>query len=61
MLMSVHVCVCPGQTCLEHSIFIILAQIFKQSTKRAFREHSESIQRALREHSESIQRELRGH
>ena len=43
------------QTCLEQSIFIILAQIFKQSVrnKSAVREHSESTQRALREHSES--------
>ena len=29
MLMSV----CPAQTCLEHSIFIILGQIFKQLSK----------------------------
>ena len=42
------------QTCLEHSIFIILTQIFKQSVrnKSAVSEHSESTQRAIREHSE---------
>ena len=40
------------QTCLEQSIFIILAQIFKQ---RALKEHSESTQKALRRHSESTQ------
>ena len=42
---------------LEQSIFIILAQIFKQSVrnKSAVSEHSVSTQRALREHSESNQ------
>ena len=47
--------VCPCQTYLEQSIFIILAQIFKQSVrnKSAVSKHSESTQRALRE-SESI-------
>ena len=42
------------QVCLEQSIFIILAQIFKQSVrnKSAVSEHT---QRALREHSESTQ------
>ena len=47
----------PVQTCLEQSIFIILAQIFKQSVrhKSALSEHSECTQRALREHSESNQ------
>ena len=51
------------QVCLEQSIFIILAQIFKQSVrnKSTVNEHSKSIQRALREHSESTQRELREH
>ena len=46
------------QTCLEQSIFIILAQIFKHSVrnKSAVREHSESTQRAIREQSESNQR-----
>ena len=41
----------------EQSIFIILAQIFKESVrnKSAVREHSESTQRAIREHSESNQ------
>ena len=62
------------QTCLEQSILIILAQIFKQSvrnksavsehsenTQRALRERSESYQRAIREQSESNQRAIRGH
>ena len=45
------------QVCLEQSIFIILAQIFKQSVrnKSAVSEHSESNQRNIREHSESTQ------
>ena len=45
------------QVCLEQSIFIILAQIFKQSVrnKSAVSEHSESTQRAIREQSESNQ------
>ena len=49
------------QTCLEQSIFIILAQIFKQSVrnKSAVSEHSESTQKALRKHSESTQKALR--
>ena len=43
-------CVRSAQVCLEQSIFIILAQIFKQSVrnKSAVSEHSESTQRALR-------------
>ena len=58
MIMSVHlsVClsVCPGQTWLEQSIFINLAQIFKQSVrnKSAVSVHSESTQWALRGHAE---------
>ena len=49
------------QTCLEQSIFIILAQIFKLSVRNrsAVSEHSESNQRALREQSESNQRAIR--
>ena len=45
----------PFQTCLEQSIFIILAQIFKQSVRNrsAVSEHSESDQGAIRENSES--------
>ena len=51
----------PVQVCLEQSIFIILAQIFKQSVrnKSALSEHSESNQRGIREQSESDQRALR--
>ena len=57
MLMFVRSSVPSCQTCLEQSIFIILAQIFKQSVrnKSAVSEHSESNQRAIREHSESTQ------
>ena len=53
----------PFQTCLEQSIFIVLAQIFKQSVrnKSAVSEHSVSPQRALREHSESTQRAISEH
>ncbi len=45
------------QVCLEQSIFINLAQIFKQSVrnKSAVSEQSVSTQRALREQSESTQ------
>ena len=45
------------QTCLEQSIFIILAQIFKQSVrnKSAVSEHSESTQRAISEHQNKSQ------
>ena len=54
-------CVRPFQVCLGQSIFIILAQIFKQSVrnKSAVSEHSESTQRALREQSD--QRAIREH
>ena len=50
---SVH----PVQVCLDQSIFITLAQIFKQSVrnKSAVSEQSGSTQRALRGHSESTQ------
>ena len=49
------------QVCLKQSIFIILAQIFKQSVrnKSTVNEHSKSNQRTLREHSESTKRALR--
>ena len=49
--------------CLEQSIFIILAQIFKQSVrnKSAVSEHSVSTQWALRKHSEKNQRAIREH
>ena len=47
----------PVQVCLEQSIFIILAQVFKQSVrnKSAVIEHIVSTQRTLREHTESNQ------
>ena len=53
VLMFIRSFVRAVQVCLEQSIFIILAQIFKQSVrnKSALSEHSESDQRALREHS----------
>ena len=49
------------QVCLEQSIFIILAQIFKQSVrnKLAVSEHTESTQRSLTDHLESTQRAIR--
>ena len=45
------------QTCLEQSIFIIPAQIFKHSVrnKSAVSEQSVSTQRAIREQSEKYQ------
>ena len=48
-------------SCLEQSIFIILAQIFKQSVRNnsAVSKHSESNQRAIREQSETTQRAIR--
>ena len=46
--MSVCLSVCSAQYAQEHSIFIILAQIFKQSVSNK----SASTQRAIREHSE---------
>ena len=57
MLISVR----PVQVCLEQSIFIILAQIFKQSVrnKSAVIEHSESTKWEIREQSESTQRATR--
>ena len=56
MLMFVRSSVRPVQVCLEQSIFIILAQIFKQSVrnKSAVNEQSESTQ----EHSASNQRAI---
>ena len=44
----------PFHLCLEQSIFIFLAQIFKQLVRNqsAVSEHSESNQRAINEHSE---------
>ena len=61
MLIYVRSFVRSAQVCLEQSIFIILAQIFKQSVrnKSAVSEQSVSTQRALREQSESTQRALR--
>ena len=50
-------CICSVQVCLEQSIFIFLAQIFKKSVRNqsAVSKHSESTQKALIEHSESTQ------
>ena len=74
--MSVNLSVCPSvpsvTSCLDQSIFIILAQINKQTCldqsqsiftflgRRALREQSESNQE-LKEHSERTQRALREH
>ena len=46
-----------AESCLEQQIFIILAQIFKQSVrnKSAVIEHSESNQRAISEHHNKSQ------
>ena len=53
--------VCPVQSCLEQSIFILLAQIFKQSVrnKSAVNEHSKSTQKAHREQSKSNLKPIR--
>ena len=63
--LSVRLSVCPVTSCLEQSIFIILAQINKQTSleqsificlgQNAIREQS-STQRTLKEHSESTQK-----
>ena len=54
MQIFVRMFVYPVQTCLEQSIFIILAQIFKQTVrnKSAVSERSESTQSVVREQSE---------
>ena len=53
----------PVTSCLEQSIFIFLAKIFKQSVRNqsAVSGQSVSIQKALREQSESTFRALREH
>ena len=60
LCLSVCLSVCSAQSAQEHSFFLFLAHIFKQTSSR-LHDYFRMTQRALRRHSESTQKALKGH